>query len=194
MATSIFASAKTAAPKVESKVKSKLIVPVALGDKIKDLLEKRNEIKILEAQVEMLEGDIKPAARDSFVSLYKKYNHKPDSFVLQSAGANVLVIVQDKYLKVTETKEQMLQENGLGDLIEEKTVFSFNPDLLQKYEKQISDAISKIKSIPDEDKAALIEATVTKTVKKGTIETLATYENIETVFNIIEPVVQLKNQ
>ena len=192
---SLFATAKAAAPKTESKAKkAKTIVPVALGDKIKDLLEKRATIETLKAECEMLEGDIKPVAKKQFLDMYKEQKRKPDSFILQSGGANVLVIIQDKYLKITETKEQMLRENKLGELIEEKTVFSFNPDLLQKYEKEISNALSKIKDIPDEEKEKLIEATVEKTVKKGTIETLAQYKNVEQVFTIIEPVIQLKNQ
>lgn len=193
--STLFAKAKQEAPKVSTTAKAaKQIIAVNVGDKIKDLLDKREQIKTLEADVAMLEGDLKPLAREKFLELYKKDKRKPESFVLQGGAAKILVIVQDKYLKITEVKEQMLRENKLDAVIDEKTVYSFNTELLQKYEKPISDAISKIKAIPDEDKEKLIEATVEKSVKKGTIETLATFKNIDQVFNLIEPVVQLKNQ
>lgn len=192
--STLFAKAKQDAPKVDTKAakSAKLIVAVNVGDKIKDLLEKRATKETLEAEIEMLEGDLKPIAREEFLKLYKQQKRKPDSFILQGGASKILVIVQDKYLKITEVKEQIMKENKLESLIDEKTVFSFDGELLEKYEKQISDAISKIKTIPDEDKAKLITATVNKSVKKGTIETLGTFKNIDQVFTLIEPVVQLK--
>lgn len=193
--TTLFQKAKVEAPKSESKTsKSKVIVAVQVGDKIKDLLAKRAEVERLSGDIEMLEGDLKPLAREKFIELYKAHKRRPDSFIMQCGPDAVLVIVQDKYLKITEVKEAALLENKLGSLIDEKTVFSFDAELLEKHEKAISDAISKIKSIPDEEKAKLITATVSKSIKKGTIETLAQHKNIEIVFTLIEPVVQLKNQ
>lgn len=193
--TSIFAAAKAAAPASTAKAgKEKQVISVNLGDKLTQLQEARDEIKVLEAKAKMLEGDIAPVAREQFMALVNKHKMKPESFVLESSGGKMLVIMQDRYLKVTEAKEKALQENGLGDVIEEKTTFAFDSELLAKYEKQISDAISKIKGIPDEDKSRLITASVEKSVKKGTIDRLATFENPQVVFSLIEPVLQLKNQ
>lgn len=192
--TTLFAKAKATAPKATgAKTKEKVVVEVDLGDKLFELQETREQIAILEAKEQMLAGDIKPVAREEYLKLMKIKKAKPESFIMSSENGKILVIMQDKYLKVTDEKEKTLIDNELGDLIDEKTTFSFNPELLEKYEKQISDAISKMK-IPDEDKAAMIEATVVKSVKKGTLDTLPTYKNPDLVFTLIEPVVQLKNQ
>ncbi|MBP8982236.1 MAG: hypothetical protein KBG19_04295 [Bacteroidales bacterium] len=192
---SIFAKAKEAAPKTTgAKKKEKVVISVDLGDKLRDLQEARDEISVLEAKAAMLEGDIKPVARQQFIELVKREKARPESFILESNCSKMLVIMQDKYLKVTETKEQSIDQAGLSELIETKETFSFNSELLAKYEKQISDAISKIKSIPDEDKAKLIEAKVEKVIKKGTLDRLPQFKDVEQVFNLVEPVCQLKNQ
>ena len=196
MATSLFAKAKEAAPKTTGAAKKeKVVVHVELGDKLKDLQETREEIANLEAKAAMLEGDIKPVARQEFMRLLKANKARPDSFILESNCGKIMVIMQDKYLKITDGKEQSLTDAGLyDDVVEEKTTFSFNATLLEKYEKQISDAISKIKGIPDEDKVALIEAKVEKVIKKGTLDRLPSFKNPDEAFSLIEPVVQLKNQ
>ncbi len=192
--TTLFAKAKATAPATTgAKTKEKVVVPVELGDKLTELQDVREQIEVLKAKEEMLAGDVKPVAKDAFLKLMKINQARPDSFILESQGGKILVIMQDKYLKITETKEKTLAEYGLSELIEEKTIFSFNPALLEKYEAQISEAISQM-DIPDVDKAAMIEAKVEKNVKKGTIERLPSYENPELVFSLIEPVVQLKNQ
>lgn len=192
--TTLFAKAKATAPATTgAKTKEKVVVPVELGDKLTELQDVREQIEVLKAREEMIAGDVKPVAKDAFLKLMKINRARPDSFILESQGGKILVIIQDKYLKVTEAKEKTLAEYGLSDLIEEKTTFSFNPALLEKYETQISEAISQM-DIPDADKAAMIEAKVEKNVRKGTIERLPSYENPELVFSLIEPIVQMKNQ
>lgn len=194
MAT-IFTAAKKAAPKSESKsTKTKIIVTVNMGRKLAQLQENREAIKSLEASNEMLEGEIKPVAKDEYLKLVAQQGLRPESFVLQSAGTNILIIVQDKYLKMSEAKERALIDNGLGDVIEEKTVYSFDPVLLEKYEEQISEAISNMGGIPDEDKQRLIKADVIKSVKKGTIERIATFKNPALAYELIEPQMQIKNR
>lgn len=192
MAT-LFAKAKDKAPAAAATGKEKIIVPVQLGSKIKDLLDKRNDVKTLDAEITMLEGEIKPVAQEEFLKLVKKFNMRPESFRLQSAGTNLLVIMQDKYLKLSETKEATLIENGLADVIEEKTEFGFDAVLLEKHEKAISKAIASIKGMTDEEKENLITAKVIKTVRKGTIDRIATFDNPDLVFQLIEPILQLKN-
>lgn len=194
MATSLFAKAKEKAPSQVVKGKGdKLIVPVSMGNKIKELTDKRNDLKSIEAEIVMLEGEILPVARTEFMNLVKKLKARPESFILQSAGANMMVIAQDRYVKFSETLEQTLIENKLGDIIEEETEFSFDPVLLEKHEKAISKAISGIKTMTDEEKVNLINAKVVKKVKKGTINQIATFDNPELVFQLIQPVFQLKN-
>ena len=46
--------------------------------------------------------------------------------------------------------------------------------------------------ISDEDKKELIKGTKVTAIKKGTIDRLFTYDNYEQLFDIIEPIIQLK--
>lgn len=195
MATTLFAKAKKEAPAQGATAKkSKLLVPVILGDKLRDLQDKRDQIEKLKSDCMLLEGDIKPVARTEWLKLMKQQGRKPDSFVMQSNGANMLVIVQDKFLSMNETKEQALRDHKLDSFIDEKTVYSFDPVLLDKYEKEISAALQKLK-IPDDEKERLITAEVVKSVKKGALELLPSLKDkAELAFNLFEPVVQLKNQ
>lgn len=193
MAT-LFAKAKAAAPKSDAKAATKIIVPVQLGDDLKDLQDKRGQVESLKADIAMLEGSIKPVACREFLNLMRKQGRRPDSFILQSAGSNMLVIIQDKYLKMNETKEKALIDNKLTEVIEETTSFSFDAVLLTKHEEAISKAIEGIKSMTKEEKEALIVPVVEKTVKKGTLDLLPKFKNPDLAFQLIEPVIQLKNQ
>lgn len=195
----LFSAAKAAAPSTETKSKkTKFIVPVQLGDKLRQLQAARDEIAAQEAIVETLEGDIKPTVREEWLKLMKRLGMEPDSFIIQSAGFNMLAITQDKYLKMTATKEQMLKENKFGDFIQETTEFSFDPVILQKHEKAIEKALEKaIKSIDtmsDDEKDRLIKAKVVKSVKKGALSLLPKTKNADLAFQLLEPIIQLKNQ
>ena len=189
-------AAKQAAPKADSKAKkTKVIVPVHLGDALRELQANRDKIESLKTRNETLELDIKPVASEEFLRLVKIQGRKPDSFILQSAGHNMLVIVQDKYLKMTETKEATLIDHGFGDMIQETTIYKFDPVLAKKYEEQI-DAALEAMDIPAEDKALLVKADVEKVVRKGTIDRISTpgFKNADLAMHLIEPIIQLKNQ
>ncbi len=195
----LFSAAKAAAPSTATKSKkTKFIVPVQLGDKLRQLQAARDEIATQEAIVSTLEDDIKPTVREEWLKLMKRLGVEPDSFIIQSAGFNMLAITQDKYLKMTETKEHMLRENKFGDFIQETTEFSFDSVILQKHEKAIEKALEKaIKSIDtmsDDEKDRLIKAKVVKTVKKGSLSLLPKTKNADLAFQLLEPIIQLKNQ
>lgn len=195
----LFSAAKAAAPTTTAKSKkTKFIVPVQLGDKLRQLQTARDEIAEREAIVASLEGDIKPIAREEWLKLMKRQGTEPDSFIIQSAGFNMLVITQDKYLKMTETKEQMLKENKYGDFIQETVEYKFDPVILQKHEKAIEKALEKaIKSIDtmtDDEKDRLIKASIVKSVKKGALSLLPKTKNPDLAFQLLEPIIQLKNQ
>jgi hypothetical protein len=194
MAT-LFAKAKKEAPSQGAPAKKSKLVPVLLGDKLRDLQDKRNQIETLKSDCTLLEGEIKPVVRTEWLKIMKQQGRKPDSFVIQSNGSNMLVIVQDKFLTMTETKEKALRDNKLDSFIDEKVTFAFDPVLLDKYEKEISAAIEKIKSISDDEKERLIVPTIVKSVKKGALELLPSLKDkAELAFNLFEPVIQLKNQ
>ena len=103
----------------------------------------------------------------------------------------MLVITQDKYLSCKQEKIDYLTEKYGEAILEVTQEFSFNPDLLAQYEKEISEALMKAK-IPDEIKGQLIQCKETTVVKKGTIDNVLQFGEPSVVIADIEPIVQLK--
>jgi hypothetical protein len=195
-----FATAETTQT-TKSKDKVKAIVPVDAGGSIARLNSVREQIAQLKAQEALLLDDIKPVAVETFIEQFKERKVRPESFVMQDTdGAKVLLIVQDKYAKLTDATHQTLKElypKKIGELVQRTTEFKFNQDILDAHgpviTKAISEAIASM-PIPDNDKKKLLKATVTETIKKGTIERLHTYKEFPTLFSLIKPTIQFKNQ
>lgn len=201
MAVNLFAKAKETAAPATSKSKMKTLVPVRLDDKIKLVNQYREEMESLKTKLSVIEDDVKAEAEEQYIKLFRARNLKPESFVMESNGAKILVIVQDKYLKLTDEKEQVIKsqwKDHAKDLIQETTEFKFNPVLMEKHEaiigEKLSEAIMSIEGIPEEDKANLIMATPTKVIKKGTIDRLLNFPMCDTLFKLVQPILQLKNQ
>lgn len=195
----LFSAAKAAAPSTATKSKkTKFIVPVQAGDKLRHLQAARDEIAKQEAIVADLESDIKPMVREEWLKLMKRLGTEPDSFIIQSAGFNMLAITQDKYLKMTETKEKMLKDNKYGDFIQEAVEYKFDPVILQKHEKAVEKALEKaiasITTMTQDEKDRLIKASIVKSVKKGSLALLPKTKNADLAFQLLEPIIQLKNQ
>lgn len=186
----LFAAAKKAEP-APAAAKSKLpqleITP-DLQEHLELYSQAKMEMKNWEAKMTMSEGIIKERAKELFLAEYKKAGRNIGSFKL----SNVTVSVQDRYTKLTPEITEVIEAN-FPAVIETTTTYTFNQTLLEKYMQQISDALTSA-NIPEEDIANLIVATETKTVKKGTIDTLATYGNdkIADLFQAIAPVVSMR--
>lgn len=155
---------------------------------LKELIESHS------AELKMLEGVIKTRAADVYIKKYIAEKKRPDSFKLVSdeGAGQLLLIVMDKYLKVDESKKAALA--GYADVIETNTVYSFNPEVLERCGEAVSNAIMNSEDISEADKAALLIAAETSTVKKGMLDRLMQYgNNAEKLFSLIEPIIQLKN-
>jgi hypothetical protein len=192
-AVNIFAAA-AAKPATKTAKKEKEIVELPeLGDKIGRYEEIKAALANLEAEGKMLEGEIKDMGRTAWMQKYTQERKRPESFRLQDAtGATTLLLVIDKYTKVEDEKRAVLETID-PDLIEVSTQYSFNPDILQKHQEAIAEAIAGM-DIPDEDKAAMLVVSQTKAIRKGTIDRLAQYDNPGVVFDLISPIVQLKTK
>lgn len=142
----------------------------------------------------LLEDEIKTFGREKWIEKCMKDKSRPANFkVKDDTGAECLIIVQDKYKVLTPEKAAIIP----ADAIETETIYSFNNAILLKYEKIIVAALSKaimsIEEIPMDEKKQLLVKKVDKSVKKGTIEKLNSFENPDQVFALIEPICQLKN-
>jgi hypothetical protein len=199
--TDFFAQAAQSETKTKSKEKVKKIVPVDADGKIKLLMNVRQTMADLEAQEALLVDDLRPVANEAFLKEYEKAKVRPESFMLQDTdGAKTLLIVQDRYIKVTDGIEQAINSMygaQAKEIIGKSTEFKFNSDVLDEHGpvifKAISAAIASM-DIPEDAKKKLLKAETKTVIKKGLIERLHTFPNFQTLYGLIKPVLQFKNQ
>lgn len=187
--TNLFATA-TLKETAKSKKADKKVIPANLGDKISRFNELRAKIDALTGELKMIEGDIKSEGKSIFLSEYRKEKRTPESFkIMDENGSQALFIVSDKYTAVDENKAEILKNY---DLLDENVTYKFNSELIGKYGQVLSDMIFGCGLINEEDKRHLISGEKVYSVKKGAIDRLNQYENIEDIFELINPITSLK--
>jgi hypothetical protein len=201
MATkNLFSSAKSVAPKTAVKKDEK--VRVNLNDP--DFFTKVYKLEILQdrmksdkAQSDMLADEIKDLSKEEWVRLYEKTGKNPGSIFVESIVneqvAQVMFVPSDRYITVSPDKAEVLVEKYGQDIIEEKTTFSFDNDMIEKYGEVLSNLIMSSDSISDSDKEKIIKASTTYSISKGTIDKMKFFGPIGEIMEEIKPVVALKN-
>jgi hypothetical protein len=180
---SLFKAAKEKT--VEKKSKASARETIEINDDLqfhKDLtrLVKLNmEIETLGAEAAMLHEEAKNRGKKEFKGLYNASGKNPGSFMVQAnakdkPSVQYMFLPNDKYIKIAdEERADYLRKTISPDVVEEKTEFKFNSEILDKYGDEIS-ALIENSSLPEEAKSKLIEATTTWNIKKGTIENFKT--------------------
>lgn len=164
------------------------------------LAEVNRQVDELSAEAAILAAEVKEKAIKEFTNLYDKSGKYPGSFILRGSGlkgqptASLMFIPTDKYIKIGKERFEELTEKFGEELVTEKTVYTMNTELVEKYGEVISDLISKCKDISKDDKEKLISATSSYEIKKGTITELPTYPaTITEMLEDIKPIFQMKN-
>lgn len=185
----LFASAKKVETTKESKSKTiSLPVTPELKKTIQEYTDAKSQCKSWEAKKEMAESVIKEKSKKIFLDEYQKSGRNIGSFKLE----DITVSVQDRYIKLDENMVSIIESN-FPNVIDVKTEYLFNQEILEKYFDEISDALQNAEGIPEEDLNQLIESKETKLVKKGTIDTLATYgERMTDLFKAISPIISVR--
>jgi hypothetical protein len=200
MATkNLFSKAKSVAPK--TKVKDEK-VRVNLNDfdffnKVSTLEMLQDRMKSDKAQADMLSDEIKDLSKEEWVRLYDKTGKNPGSILVESQNggqtATVMYVPSDKYISLNADRADTLIGKYGDDIIEEKTTFAFDNDMIEKYGEVLSNLIMSCNDISDDDKERIIKATTTFSVAKGTIDRMNQYGSINEVMDEIKPVISLKN-
>ena len=161
------------------------------------------QIAELSAEHDVLEGEIKERCIREFVDLYKRNSKFPGSFIIRGTSkttklkpASLMFVATDKYLKIGEERHLELQGTYGKEISLEKTTYTMNAELIEKYGEVISDLIGKCKAIPEEDKEKLIAATTSYEVKKGTLNNALERfpkHDLAQVIDDVKPVYQMKN-
>lgn len=167
-------------------------------DKISKLSELNKEIKSKNEEADTLSKELKDIGKSEWIKFNQRNGENPGSFILQATKddetAQVMFVTSDKYISIKSKKEADELSNMFGvDLIEEKTDYIINPELVNKYSEVLSNLINDSINIEDEDKDKLIKAVTTYSIKKGTIDNLDKFENVEKLIETIKPVVSLKD-
>jgi len=107
--------------------------------------------------------------------------------------AQVMFVPSDKYISLTGEKAEALREEFGEEIVEEKTTFAFDNDMIEKYGEILSNLIEGCDEISDEDKGKIIKAVTVFSVAKGTIDVMKNYGQVSDVMEQVKPVIALKN-
>jgi hypothetical protein len=94
---------------------------------------------------------------------------------------------------VTKAGAKKLRKAYDEDIVFEDNNYSLNQKMVDKYGKLISDFIQNSDEIDVDDKDKIIELVKTYSIKKGVIDELSEYGDIDKVFDSVKPVVSMKN-
>lgn len=200
---SLFSKARTAAPVKtvagkDEKVRIK-IQDASFFTKVEKLEQLLDSQKRDKAKSDMLNDELKDLARDEWAKLYENIGKNPESVMLEYVKedtddtAQFMFIPTDKYITITPARAEELQEIYGETIVEEKTVFSFDNAMIEKYGEIISRMIEDSTDIAEKDKEKIIKATTSFSVAKGTIDNFSKLGNVSEVMEATKPVVMLKN-
>ena len=202
MATNLFSKAKKAAPtkKVAAKDEKTRIVIEDSGffDKIQKLETLQDNMKRDKAKADIIADELRDLSKEEWTKLYQKTGRNPGSVMLEHVNkiddtAQLMFCPSDKYISINSERAEALIDQFGEDIIEEKTNFSFDDEMIDKYGEVLSRLIEESDEITEHDKEKIIKAVTTFSVKKGTIDKLKEYGNVAEVMEAVKPVVSLKN-
>jgi hypothetical protein len=201
MAGNLFNKAKAASVKKDTNPKDQKI---RLSVKDKDFFNKIQTLEVLndnmkrdKAKADMISDEIKDISKQKWVELYEKTGRNPGSVMVEAKSgldtAQVMFIPTDRYISINPDRAQSLIDEYGSDIVEEKTTFSFDNDMIEKYGEVISRLIEESDEIDDDDKGQIIKAVQAFSIAKGTIDQLKNFGKVSTMMEVVKPVVSLKN-
>lgn len=202
----LFDKAKKTATKTTTKAKDeKVRVKVADEDffeKIQSLEKLQERMKGDKAEADMIADEIKEIGKLEWSKLYQKTGKNPGSIMLESKSgldtAQTMFVPSDKYISINEDRASVLVETFGDDVVEEKTSYEFDNEMVDKYGEILSQLIESCDEISDEDKEKIIKAKTLFSVAKGTIDNLKSMSNesdldIVSIVEEVKPVIAIKN-
>jgi hypothetical protein len=190
-------TAKTTTPKAKDSKASCIVNDPDFFNKVKMLEILQENMKRDKAKADMLADEIKEVSKDEWTSLYTKTGVNPGSILIESEmgdeTASVMFVPSDKYITIGgDRAEELVDKYGEG-IVEEKTTFSFDNFMIEKYGDILSRMIEECSEIDVRDKDKIIKAATTFSVAKGTIDKMIQYGDVKEVMEEVKPVVALKN-
>jgi len=189
----LFDKAKKGATAKKAETHEVVILP-SLETDVTALAKLKIEIDSLSAKAAIHDSNIRVAGREAMIDFYQNKKRFPGSLKIQAGKGSFLFITSDKYKMLDEDRFMELASEYGEDLVEEKTVYSFNTAILEKHMDHISEILMKSKELSDHEKEELLTSKTSYSVKKGTIKNvLSVCDNVEKVIEDIQPVFSIKN-
>ena len=202
MATNLFAKAKKTAPAKTTNAKDKKVRLVVddsnFFDKVQTLETLQETLKSAKAKADLISDELKDIAKDKWAAQYESTKVNPESVMIVQDNANgdtaqFMFVPTDKYISINEERAEELKEAYGDDIVEEKTTFSFDNDMIEKYGEVLSMLIENCDEITDADKEKIIKAVTAYSVAKGTIDKFNQYGEVVEMIETVKPVVAIKN-
>ena len=202
MATNLFAKAKKTAPAKTTKAKDKKVRLVVddsnFFDKVQTLETLQETLKSAKAKADLISDELKDIAKDKWAAQYESTKVNPESVMIVQENENgdtaqFMFVPTDKYISINEERAEELKEAYGEDIVEEKTTFSFDNDMIEKYGEVLSMLIENCDEITDADKEKIIKAVTAYSVAKGTIDKFNQYGEVVEMIETVKPVVAIKN-
>lgn len=196
---------KSATPKTTKAKDEKLRVKVKDPDffeKIQTLETLQENMKRDKAMSDIILDEVKEVGKLEWAKVYDKTGKNPGSIMLEARKgldiAQMMFVPSDKYISINEDRAQYLVETFGEDSVEEKTSFSFDNEMVNKYGEIISRLIEECDEIDEDDKEKIIKAVTTYSVAKGTIDNLKDISvesevEIISIMEEVKPVIAVKN-
>lgn len=199
---SLFSKAKKSAPAKatktkDSKVRLTVEDPTFFG-KVQKLEELQETLKTAKAKADLISDELKDIAKEKWADQYEESKVNPDSVMIVQDNelgdtAQFMYVPTDRYISINEERSEELKEMYGEDIVEEKTTFSFDNDMLEKYGEIISALIENCDDIASKDKDKIIKAVTTFSVAKGTIDKFKLYGDVSEMMETVKPIVSIKN-
>jgi hypothetical protein len=199
---SLFDKAKKSTPAKKTSAKDKKVRLVVedptFFEKVEKLESLQETMKSAKAKADLISDELKDIAKELWAAEYEKTKKNPESVMIcqeneSGSTSQFMFLATDKYISINEERAEELKEAYGEDIVEEKTVFSFDPDMIEKYGEILSSLIENCDEIKESDREKIIKAVTTYSVAKGTIDKFKQYGEVTEMMETVKPVVAIKN-
>ena len=198
---SLFDKARKSTPAKKTSTKDKKVRLVVedptFFEKVEKLEELQETLKSAKAKADLISDELKEIAMSKWADEYEKTKRNPESvMIVQERDGDIsqfMIVPTDKYISISEERAEELKEAYGEDIVEEKTTFSFDNDMIMKYGEILSMLIENCDEIKESDREKIIKAVTSYSVAKGTIDKFNQYGEVVEMIETVKPVVAIKN-
>jgi hypothetical protein len=189
MTKNLFQTAKEKTPKKVEK--HEIVFLPELESTLSKMAQINEKMAELEAEKGILDSEIRDAGKEAFIKLYNSKKTFPGTLKVKAGEMGFMFITSDKYRMIDKERSNELKKTYGKEIVEEKTSFFFNNEILMKHMNHISELLMSSTKLTDEEKENLLESKVSFEVKKGTIKeafSILTPKKKNTLDNLVEDI------